>query len=700
MSVQNLQRSPQDTSSFYLAHIYQELSTQSNGSQPSIPSSLTDPIEPFVPPTSAVWVNGLWFLSLVIGLTCALVALLLQQWARRYLQVAYPDYKLHKQARIRAFYRHGVEKLRIPLVFEVIPVLLHGSLFLFFAGLSVYLFGVHRTIFKVVTAWVGFCAVSYAYVTVLPIIHKSNPFSTPLSSTFSFFFTGIRFLFFRTFPRFDPSTFLPLRNRDPKAVNINGYFSPSMRKTAEKYAFKLDPDIDYRSLLRVFYTLVEDTDFEKFFEGLAHLCDSDTGKHLKLQQGFIAPNKAMLSNALIAMMNRTLSSNLAPEFVQQRRVIICTNVLKSTSLFGPWWILRRVLLGDWNRFLGYIEFGLFVQNWRDITHPAAIFYRQCVAALTTSIVRDHDDRWNLLASGSLGVSKTVLQKYVIGNGDSVLLANALLIVRQTIQTYSGSAEHHRNEIIAASSRTLEAVCRHDIRRALPELQQEFCGLWNQLVAVAQSDPPPHHGFIATTTLKNIRKLYITLHECSGTYWSFYAATDDQGWILNDPKSYPMCTDVDHLPSEPIPDLQFDEPTPDVGDGRSTPNTNTGMTPMLSSTITYPPIQPPAFPTPAPFSPSTPYYPLSAPHYDLHFVNPYSFLGAPPPNAEAIFPQPQLTLSHASNFQSGVIVQSLPPPPPPPPPPRISISSVPSVHLDNASTTSDQSGGHGKSSLAP
>ncbi|KAF8489484.1 hypothetical protein F5888DRAFT_1196707 [Russula emetica] len=135
--------------------------------------TLTDPIEPFVPPTSGVWVNGLWFSSLVISLTCGLLATLLQQWARRYLRVAYPHCSPYKRARIRAFYRHGVEQLHIPWTIEVLPALLHISLFLFFAGLSVFLFSVHLTIFTVVTSWIGVCAILYAILTLLPIIRKT-----------------------------------------------------------------------------------------------------------------------------------------------------------------------------------------------------------------------------------------------------------------------------------------------------------------------------------------------------------------------------------------------------------------------------------------------------------------------------------------------------------------------------------------------
>ena len=341
VSVSNVQQNPQATTNFYLAHIYQQL----NGSQLSIPPGLSNPTEPFAPPTAEIWVNGLWFLSLVISLTCALLATLLQQWARRYLRVAYPRYNSHKQARIRAFYRDRVENLHISWTIEVLPGLLHISLFLFFAGLSVFLFGVHHTIFKVVTAWIAVCVILYACLTFLPVIRKDSLRATPLSVPFSFCLTGIRYMFFRILRRFPQiaSAFMPLRSRDPPTTDLYDFFSPTMRKTAEAFAFKLNPTIDCDSLLWTFDSLNDDMDFEKFFEGLPRLCDSKTGKDLKLQECFILPNKKKLSGALIGLMDRTLPDRVS-ESVRRRRVIICTKVVDSTSLLGPWWILRCVLL--------------------------------------------------------------------------------------------------------------------------------------------------------------------------------------------------------------------------------------------------------------------------------------------------------------------------------------------------------------------
>ncbi|KAH9022350.1 hypothetical protein EDB83DRAFT_2527521 [Lactarius deliciosus] len=117
-----------------------------------IPPSLTNPAALLTPSAAVVWVNSLWFLCLTISLTCAFLATLLQQWARRYLRITNPRYGLRERVRIRAFFAEGVERLRLPRTVEALTILVHISLFLFFAGLGVFLFGVHRTAFSVVIA--------------------------------------------------------------------------------------------------------------------------------------------------------------------------------------------------------------------------------------------------------------------------------------------------------------------------------------------------------------------------------------------------------------------------------------------------------------------------------------------------------------------------------------------------------------------
>ncbi|KAH9972303.1 hypothetical protein BGW80DRAFT_1140012, partial [Lactifluus volemus] len=128
-------------------------------------------------------VNSLWFLSLTISLTCAMLATLLQQWARRYLRITQPArHNPHDRARTRAFYADGVDKLRFSWAVGVIPTLIHFSLFLFFAGILIYLFNVNQTAFIPVVCWVGISAAAYLTTTFMQPFRPSSPYFTPLTS--------------------------------------------------------------------------------------------------------------------------------------------------------------------------------------------------------------------------------------------------------------------------------------------------------------------------------------------------------------------------------------------------------------------------------------------------------------------------------------------------------------------------------------
>ena len=291
-----------------------------------------------------------------------------------------------------------------------------------------------------------------------------------------------------------------------------------MQKSGERYARKLSSDIDYRALSWMFKTLNNDDEFEHFFDALPSLCESE--ELVNAQRAFIKPNKKMLSRALIGMMDRTLLSELVLEEAKQRRIIICTKVIGTTSLLEPWLILPRVLFGDWIGFSRSIHFGLFVQSWKEISDPVAAFYAQYVAAVTLATVQERDDRWFELASWQLNESKSFLRSYY-AIGDSILLVNAIFIIRRMIQTFCGSENHHQRDIdiLKASSKTLELLCRFDIQNTSTEHQHVFCSLWNQLVETAEvtqnhtnSDVSP----LCVMVLKSIRRLYVTLHENPGT----------------------------------------------------------------------------------------------------------------------------------------------------------------------------------------
>ncbi|KAK0458623.1 uncharacterized protein EV420DRAFT_1221617, partial [Desarmillaria tabescens] len=109
-----------------------------NGSSVDIiaPSPLSPNIA-FVPATTDVWVNGLWFTSLFLSLSTALFAVLIKQWLRHY--VILPSGTPRDRAFTRQFRYDGLKKWRIQALIGFLPLLMHLALAIFFAGLVIFL---------------------------------------------------------------------------------------------------------------------------------------------------------------------------------------------------------------------------------------------------------------------------------------------------------------------------------------------------------------------------------------------------------------------------------------------------------------------------------------------------------------------------------------------------------------------------------
>ena len=73
-------------------------------------SAATQIRQSFTPTPSAVRVNILWFLSLILSLSCALSATLMQQWARRYQELAQRRGAFHRRGRMRAYIYDGINR--------------------------------------------------------------------------------------------------------------------------------------------------------------------------------------------------------------------------------------------------------------------------------------------------------------------------------------------------------------------------------------------------------------------------------------------------------------------------------------------------------------------------------------------------------------------------------------------------------------
>ncbi|KAH8987040.1 hypothetical protein EDB92DRAFT_2116215 [Lactarius akahatsu] len=422
VSIQDIRQNPQDTSNFYLANIYQTLA------DPDISTSFPASPPPFLPPKYAVWVNTLLFLSLVISISCALLATLLQQWARRYLKVTQPRYRPHKRARIRAFFFEGVDKFLLSWAVEALPTLLHVSLFLFFAGVSVFLWNVDLTIFKSVVSWIGICTALYGFITFFPVFRHDSPYNTPLSlpachivavislvtfrvlQWFTVFIARVFFFVFRSglfsLRHFVVQAYARFASLEQSSREL---LLRGMQKTVEKAALDSPSEIDTRAFMWTFDSLDEDHELERFFSGLPGFRSSkvvdDPLPRLTREQ------KEKLSTALTGLFDRTFSSDLLPESVKHWRAVICARALDPALFLNEYHlVLQNIMFEDKCRGMRTSKFGCIVRGWGNGGNQGTGLVTQ---AIVTNIIRVHkrDDSWFILASSELGVPESVLRDY-------------------------------------------------------------------------------------------------------------------------------------------------------------------------------------------------------------------------------------------------------------------------------------------------
>ena len=162
-----------------LNQISQQLSAL--GAQAPISSDLSLLGPTFNPSSSDVRVNIFWFSSLVFSLSAALLATLVQRWARDHMHIFRRYSHPLKIARIRQYLYEGVEGWYMPAIAEAVPGLVHFSLFLFLIGLADFLFHTCTIVGKFTIFPMSLCAALYTISTVTPVIYPKCPYRTSFS---------------------------------------------------------------------------------------------------------------------------------------------------------------------------------------------------------------------------------------------------------------------------------------------------------------------------------------------------------------------------------------------------------------------------------------------------------------------------------------------------------------------------------------
>ena len=139
----------------------------------------TEDLQPSNPPSSIVYVNALWFLSITLSLGASTWAMLCKEWCGFHLQGRQPkDYTEMATKRQRSL--QAIEKWKMELLVMSIPFALHLALFLFFVGLWLRLTDKDPVLGFVVGIPALLIAATYVISTLLPVFTDA-PFHTSAS---------------------------------------------------------------------------------------------------------------------------------------------------------------------------------------------------------------------------------------------------------------------------------------------------------------------------------------------------------------------------------------------------------------------------------------------------------------------------------------------------------------------------------------
>ncbi|KAJ7173332.1 hypothetical protein C8R46DRAFT_946043 [Mycena filopes] len=312
-----------DSTVVLLTQISLQLAAAANGTAFTIPAPI-----PFSPATSNVVCNALWFISLGFSLTCALIATLLEQWARDYLHKADMHSAPVVRARIFAYLFHGLKRFKLHVVVELVPLLLHLSLVFFFAGLVAFLFPVDRLLVTITACILGLTLAIYSCLTVLPIIWPDCPYRTPLSSGLLSLLQSVvvvtKQFYFNT-PYASALSALSARWRMSDLIAQRAIQTSQARNLRDR-----------RALIWTCRSLSDDASIELFLEGILHVLDAPridrTTYSAHIREMVHIPNASLSTH--IAGLLLSCESGVLVNGVKERRQLVCLKAIWAIALMS------------------------------------------------------------------------------------------------------------------------------------------------------------------------------------------------------------------------------------------------------------------------------------------------------------------------------------------------------------------------------
>jgi uncharacterized membrane protein YqhA len=294
-----------DTTVRLLAQISQQLPASANGSAFSIPPPLKS-----TPSAAALVCNALWFISLGLSLSCALIATLLEQWARDFIHRSEIRSAPLIRARIFAFLYYGLKRFNMHTVVEIIPLLLHMSLLFFFSGLVAFLFPVNLLMAAIAATILIIVTGVYSVFTILPLRYLDSPYRTPLSGTFWRVFQSLKIKWLRRDA---------LESTVPYETIIGAICRVAVEVSEDRTAR------DEKALIWTVRSLSDEVELEPFVEAIPDILWGPNGRRTTYSDIFrnLVNNPDIALGARIHTLYNSCETGLLSLDGQKRRKIIC-----------------------------------------------------------------------------------------------------------------------------------------------------------------------------------------------------------------------------------------------------------------------------------------------------------------------------------------------------------------------------------------
>ncbi|KAJ6559911.1 hypothetical protein B0H19DRAFT_1289423 [Mycena capillaripes] len=314
--------------------ILAQISRQLEGG-PSVPSVDVSPLIAAGPTSASLACNALWFLSLGFSLSCALIATLVGQWSREFIQSTSMRPSPIMRARIFAYLYYGIQRFGMHTMVQFIPFLLHISLLLFFAGLIAFLQPINTGLTALAAVLLALISAAYGYLTVLPMFSSDSPYRTPLSN--------MVWAFLRRVYASLPSGTTPSRDEESIVASGNSMTAskgiPTMVEIMIHDAMAKSSERDKRDGRAMVWTvrsLTDDAELEPFVEALPGLVWGPNGRrqvYNDMINMLLETRDLQLVSRIESLLRGCDSGTLSPE-PQMRRRISCLKAIWAIACFS------------------------------------------------------------------------------------------------------------------------------------------------------------------------------------------------------------------------------------------------------------------------------------------------------------------------------------------------------------------------------